>query len=146
MGKGDIKAINNLKHLDSERQGTAVPPCRRAHPRETHGQARELLQLCGESGEEGRRINSARLTKLCENAMRVSAAQSRQPPCGPVDCSPPGSSVHGSLQAGTLEWGAISFSRGLSQPRGRTRISCVSCIGRRIFITAPQNSIASSSG
>ena len=37
--------------------------------------------------------------------------------CGPMDCSPPGSSVHGILQASTLEWGAISSSRGSSQPR-----------------------------
>ena len=37
--------------------------------------------------------------------------------CDPVDCSPPGSSVRGILQARILEWVAISFSRGSSQPR-----------------------------
>ena len=37
-------------------------------------------------------------------------------PCNPMDCSPLGSSVHGILQAGILEWGAIPFSRGSSQP------------------------------
>ena len=37
--------------------------------------------------------------------------------CNPVDCSPPGSSVHGILQARILKWVAISFSRGSSQPR-----------------------------
>ena len=37
--------------------------------------------------------------------------------CDPVDCSPPGASVHGILQARTLEWIAIPFSRGSSQPR-----------------------------
>ena len=37
--------------------------------------------------------------------------------CDPVDCSPPGSSIHGILQARILEWVAISFSRGSSQPR-----------------------------
>ena len=42
----------------------------------------------------------------------------------PVDCSPPGSSVHGILQARILEWVVISFSRGSSQPRDRTRVSC----------------------
>src|SRR5574340_167266 len=36
--------------------------------------------------------------------------------CDPVDSSPPGSSVHGILQARILEWVAISFSRGSSQP------------------------------
>ena len=40
--------------------------------------------------------------------------------CDPVDCSPPGSSIHGILQARILEWVAISFSRGCSRPRDRT--------------------------
>ena len=37
--------------------------------------------------------------------------------CNPMDCGPPGSSVYGILQARILEWVAISFSRGSSQPR-----------------------------
>ena len=41
----------------------------------------------------------------------------------PMDCSPPGSSVHGILQARILEWVAISFSRGSSQPRDWTQVS-----------------------
>ena len=44
--------------------------------------------------------------------------------CDPMDCSPPGSSVHGIFQARGLEWIAISFSRGSSQPRARTQVSC----------------------
>ena len=48
----------------------------------------------------------------------------------PMDCSPPGSSVCGILQARILEWVAISFSRGSSQPRGRT---CIFCTGRWIL-------------
>ena len=43
--------------------------------------------------------------------------------CDPVDCSPPGSSVHRILQARILEWVAISFSRGSSWPRDWTRVS-----------------------
>ena len=43
----------------------------------------------------------------------------------PVDCSPPGSSVHGILQARILEWVAISFSRASSWPRDGTHISCL---------------------
>ena len=43
----------------------------------------------------------------------------------PMDCSPPGSSVHGISQARILEWVAISFSRGSSWPRDWTRISCI---------------------
>jgi len=41
--------------------------------------------------------------------------------CNPMDCSPPGSSVHGILQARILEWVAVPFSRGSSQPRDQTQ-------------------------
>ena len=53
--------------------------------------------------------------------------------CGLMECSPPGSSVHEILQARMLEWVATSFSRGSSQPRGQTRVFCISCFGRRIL-------------
>ena len=43
--------------------------------------------------------------------------------CDPMDCSLPGSSVHGIFQAIVLEWIAISFSKGSSQLRDRTRVS-----------------------
>ena len=43
----------------------------------------------------------------------------------PMDYSPPGSSIHGILQARILEWVAISSSRGSSQPRDRTQVSCI---------------------
>ena len=46
--------------------------------------------------------------------------------CDPIDCSPPGSSVHAILQARMLEWVAMPSSRGSSQPRDQT---CISCIG-----------------
>ena len=45
--------------------------------------------------------------------------------CDPVHCSPPGSSIHGVLQARILEWVAVSFSRGSSQPRNRTYVYCI---------------------
>ena len=44
---------------------------------------------------------------------------------GPMDCSLPGSSVHGTLQARILEQVAISYSRGSSQPRDRTPVFCI---------------------
>ena len=53
--------------------------------------------------------------------------------CDPMDCSRPGSSVHGIFHARILEWVAISYSRGSSPPRDRTRVSCVSCIASRFF-------------
>ena len=52
--------------------------------------------------------------------------------CEPMDCSPPGSSIHGIFQTRILEWVAVSFSRVSSRPRDQTRFSCISCIGRRI--------------
>ena len=52
--------------------------------------------------------------------------------CNPVDYSGLGSSVYGILQARILEWVAISFSRGSSQPRDWTHISYISCIGRHV--------------
>ena len=53
--------------------------------------------------------------------------------CDPMDCSLPGSSVHGISQTRILEWVAISFSGGSSWPRDPISISCVSCIGRWIL-------------
>ena len=57
--------------------------------------------------------------------------------CNPVDCSPPGSSVHEILQARIMEWVAIPFSRRSSRPRNRTQVSCTA---GRFFITEPPGS------
>ena len=53
--------------------------------------------------------------------------------CDPMDCSPPGSSVHGIVQARMLEWVAISFPRGSSPPRDGSQVSCISCTDGRIL-------------
>ena len=45
--------------------------------------------------------------------------------CDPMDCCPPGFSVHLILQARILEWIAIPFSRRSSRPRDRTLVSCI---------------------
>ena len=63
--------------------------------------------------------------------MKVLVTQACPTLCSPVDCSLPGSSVHGILQAKILEWVAIPFSRGPSWPRNWT---WVSCIAGRFFI------------
>ena len=57
--------------------------------------------------------------------MCVLVAQSCLTLCNPLDCSSPGSSVHGILQAKILEWVAIPFSRESSQSRDRTQVSCI---------------------
>jgi len=51
-----------------------------------------------------------------------------------MDCSPPGYTVHGILQARTLEWVAILYSRGSSQPRDQSHVS--SSAGRFFTIRA----------
>ena len=55
------------------------------------------------------------------------------PLCSAMDCSLPGSSVHGILQARILEWVAAPSSRGSSRPWDRTCISYVSCTGRWVL-------------
>ena len=55
--------------------------------------------------------------------------------CDPMDCNPPGSSVHGILHARILEWVAKPSSRGSSQPRDH--ISSVSCIGKWVPLLPP---------
>ena len=63
---------------------------------------------------------------LCTSCCCLLVAKSCPTLCNPMDCSLPGSSVHGILQARILEWVAIFFSRGSSQ-------TLVSCIGRQIL-------------
>ena len=57
--------------------------------------------------------------------LKVKIAQSCPTLCDPLDCSLPGSSVHGILQARILEWVTVHFSRGSSQPRDQTQVSCI---------------------
>ena len=68
---------------------------------------------------------------LKTHEVQVKIAQSCPTLCDPMDYSLPGSSVHGILQARILEWVAVPFSRGSSQPKNRTQVSR---IGNR-FIT-----------
>ena len=64
---------------------------------------------------------------------KVLAAQLCPIFCNAMDCSPPGSSIHGIFQARILQRVAVSYPRGSSQPRDRTHVSCISCIGRWIL-------------
>ena len=61
-------------------------------------------------------------------------AQSCLTLCDPMNCSLPGSSVHGTLQARILEWEATPFSRGSSRPRDQTWVSCIA--GRFLTVSA----------
>ena len=68
----------------------------------------------------------------------VVVAQSCPTLCNPMDCSSPGSSAHGILQVRILEWVVIPFSRGSSQPRDWTWVSCIA--GRFFTILSHQGS------
>ena len=70
-------------------------------------------------------IRCSGLLCVCVCVCVCMSTQSCPTLCDPMDFSPPGSSVHGVLQARILEWVAISFSRGSSQPRDQTRVSRV---------------------
>ena len=69
------------------------------------------------------------VTELCAILLRCDSFV-MQLFCDLVDCSPPGSSIHGIILAKILEWVSISSSRGSSQPRDQTYISCT---GRQVL-------------
>ena len=71
------------------------------------------------------------MIKLVSVYMCSKLLQSRLTLYDPMDCSPPGSSVHDILQARILEWVTMPSSRGSSQCRDQNCIPYVSCIGRR---------------
>ena len=75
---------------------------------------------------------------LCPFESKSEVTQSCPTLCDPKDYSLPGSSVHGIFQARVLEWVATAFSRGSSQPRDRTWVSCI--VGRLFTIWALRKS------
>ena len=82
---------------------------------------------------------SSRVPMLCCEWVSEWSRSSCQPLCDSMDCSLPGPSLHGILQARVLEWVAISFSTGSSQPRDQTRVSCIP--GRRFNLWATSRSL-----
>ena len=69
--------------------------------------------------------------------LHVRSLQSCLTPCDPMDCSPPGSSDHGILQARILGRVAMPSSRGSSSHRDLTHISCSSRIAGGFFTAEP---------
>ena len=84
---------------------------------EVRGGGQEVRSSGWSSGEELPHVqdkkSESEVTQLCPTL------------CDPMGCSLPGFSVHGIFQARILEWVAIAFSRRASQPRNRTRVSCI---------------------
>ena len=73
------------------------------------------------------------ILQMLGHSEKVKVAQSRSTLCDPMDCSLPGSSAHGILQARILEWVAMPFSKGSFPPRDGTCISGVFCLRRQIL-------------
>ena len=84
------------------------------------------------TGESGG-LPSMESHRVGHDCVSAQSLQSYLTFCAPMDCSPPGCSVLGILQARILEWIAISSSRGSSWPRERNCVSCVSCTCRQIL-------------
>ena len=91
---------------------------------------RRCLEMPGGRGEVPERGQFLDILEVKWNEV----TQSCPTLCDPMDCSPPGSLVHGIFQAWILEWLAISFSRGSSWTRDRTQVSHI--VGRRFTVWA----------
>ena len=105
-----------------------------------HGNAKSRTWLSNQhfhfhiSIDSHQNATSTRSRPLSWSEKWSEVAQSCLTLCDPVDCSLPRFSVHGIFQARILEWVAISFSRGSSRPRDRTRVSCI--VGRCFAVWA----------
>ena len=73
---------------------------------------------------KSRDITLPTMVRLVKAMVFPGVTQSCLTLCDPMDCSPPGSSVHGILQAEILEWVGMPSSRGSSPPTDRTQVSC----------------------
>ena len=95
------------------------------HPRRIHLSAKAMLtqRQTVNTTQVQLLITEELLTTMSEWVSEV--AQSCPTLCDPMDCSLPGSSLHGILQARILEWAAISFSRGSSWLGDRTWVPCI---------------------
>ena len=94
-----------------------------------------VCELAGQPGDKSL-WDRASVNEACVLGL---VAQSWPTVCDPMDCSPPGSSVCGILQAEMLEWVAISFSRGSSRSRDQTWVSHIA--GRFFTIWATREAL-----
>ena len=105
------------------------------------GRTRTVTGEAGTPWADARTRVKTRLSESCfpgvitipPCAYVLQSLQSHPTLCNPMDCSPPGSSVHGISQARTLEWVALPSSTGSSQPRDWTCLSYISCTGMPVL-------------
>ena len=81
------------------------------------------IPLCNTEDETAPFLLAHKMISFLLSCLKVLVTQSCRTLCDPVHCSPPGSPVHGILQARILEWVAIPFSRGSSRPKDWTLVS-----------------------
>ena len=123
----EAETLGELEHQEGE--GGATGKVTHLNSEYSEGWARwggsvETVDLCGQ-------ILLLFPWQVLNCLLCVLVAQSCPTLCDPMDCSPPGSSVHGIYQTRILQLVAIPFYRVSSQPRDETQVSC---IAGRIFI------------
>ena len=129
--------VENLKNSNNSRENTYDPT---ENPAEDLGgylskEDMQVITSCSASLV----ISEMQIkTTMSYHLLAVLVTQSCSTLCDPMDCSPPGFSVHGIFQARILECIAIPFSRGSSGPRDRTRVSC---IASRFLTCEPKKAI-----
>ena len=132
--KAERKGLHGWQGLSSRSSRSTAP--------EVMGRAKSSLSRRWSSGAQemcgGWEAKTAPPDPLLQCACPLEAPLSAQVSaksfqlCDPMDCNPPGSSVHGIFQATVLEWIAISFSSSSSQLRDGTQVSHI--VDRRFTI------------
>ena len=116
-GRGSAGSCTQASHTSSHRAADPAPLAPGNPPSPS-------TSLLNGSTEPPGKHHQGHLCKV-DTAVWALAPQSRLTLCDALDCRPPGSSVHGILQARIPEWAAIPFSRGSSPPRDQTRFFCI---------------------
>ena len=96
-----------------------------------------FIEVIPESTDETEKLNNIKKdikSKVCIHAKLLQLCTALR---DPMDCSPPGSSVHGILQARILQWVVISSSMRSSQPRDQTCVFWGSYIAEELITTEP---------
>ena len=116
--------MQSYKEKQRDKKAFLSDQCKEIEENNRMGKTRDLFK----------KIRDTKQGNISCSEKESEIAQSCSTLCNPMDYSLPGSSGHGIFQARVLEWVAISFSRGSSWPRDRTRVSFIA--GRRFAIWA----------
>ena len=115
-----MKSNNLIKKWPQKLNGHFFFQRRQMNSQQVHEKVLNISKSSEKYKSRPWRVNTSYLLECCCLVTKLCPAL-----CDSMDCRPPGSSVHGISQARILEWVAISISRGSSQPRGWTHISCI---------------------